>query len=55
LTEISEDVWMLSGRYERVFDRWKVALGGNVSRSEFRNDDDDTDYQAFLEVEYLLF
>lgn len=55
LTEISEDVLMLSGKYERIFERWKVALGGNVSRSEFINKDDDNDYQVFLEIEYLLF
>ena len=54
LTEISEDMIMLSGQYRRVLGRWKFALGGNASHSSFRDKESDNDYSVFLDVEYLL-
>jgi len=54
LTEISEDVIMLSGKYQRIFGRWKLALGGNASRSEFRDKNQENDFTVFLDIEYLL-
>ena len=54
VTEIAEDLLMVSGRYERIFGRWKGAVGGSVSRSDFISRSGDTDYTAFLEIEYLF-
>jgi len=54
LTEISEDMIMLSGKYQRIFDRWKFTLGGNASHSGFKDKKDENDFEAFLDIEYLL-
>ena len=54
VTEIAEDLLMLSGRYERIFGRWKGAVGGSVSRSDFIDQGSENDYTGFLEIEYLL-
>jgi len=54
LTEISEDVIMLSGKYQRVHGRWKYTVGGNVSRSGFKEKSNDTNFAAFIDIEYLL-
>ena len=54
VTEIAEDLLMLSGKYQRIFGRWKLGVGGSASQSSFRTRPDDDDYTAFLDVEYLL-
>jgi len=54
LTEVSEDVLMLSGKYQRIFGRWKVTVGGNASRSEFIDKKSENDFVAFADIEYLL-
>lgn len=54
VTEIAEDLLMLSGKYQRIFGRWKLGLGGSASHSSFRDKASDDDYIAFVDVEYLL-
>ncbi|MEZ5562471.1 MAG: capsule assembly Wzi family protein [Gammaproteobacteria bacterium] len=54
VTEVSEDLLMLSGKYQRIFGRWKIGVGGSASHSGFRDLPDDDDYTAFLDLEYLL-
>ncbi len=54
VTEIAEDLLMLSGKYQRILGRWKVGVGGTASHSSFRDQPGDDDYTAFLDVEYLL-
>ena len=54
VSEISEDMIMLSGKYQKIYGRWKVALGGNASHSGFKDKSDENDYQVFLDIEYLL-
>lgn len=54
VTEIAEDLLMLSGKYQRIFGRWKIGVGGTASHSTFRDQPDDDSYAAFLDVEYLL-
>ena len=54
VTEIAEDLLMLSGRYERIFGRWKWAVGGSVSTSEFIDKDSENDYVGFIDMEYQL-
>jgi hypothetical protein len=54
VTEISEDLLMLSGKYQRVFGRWKLGVGGSASHSSFKDQASDESYTAFLDVEYLL-
>jgi hypothetical protein len=52
---ISEDTIMLSGKYPCIFDRLKIVLRGNASRTEFKEKSDDQDYLIYLEVEYFLY
>jgi len=54
LTEISEDILQLSGKYQRVFGRWKFTLGGTASRSKFLDKKDNNKFTAFADVEFLL-
>jgi hypothetical protein len=54
LTEISEDIIMLSGKYQRIHGRWKFAVGGNASHSKFIDKKNDNNFAAFFDVEYLL-
>jgi len=54
LTEIAEDMLMLSGKYQRVFGRWKFTLGGNASRSEFIDQKNSNNFAAFADIEFLL-
>ncbi|RLA58609.1 MAG: hypothetical protein DRQ89_15170, partial [Epsilonproteobacteria bacterium] len=54
LTEIAEDMLMLSGKYQRVFGRWKFTLGGNASRSEFIDQKNSNNFAAFTDIEFLL-
>jgi hypothetical protein len=54
VTEISEDLLMLSGKYQRIFGRWKLGVGGTASHSTFMDQADDDNYTAFLDLEYLL-
>jgi hypothetical protein len=54
VTEMAEDLLMLSGKYQRIFGRWKVGLGGSASHSSFRDKASDDNYVAFMDVEYLL-
>ena len=54
VTEIAEDLLMLSGKYQRIFGRWKIGAGGSASHSTFRDQPGDDDYRAFLDLEYLL-
>ena len=54
LTEISEDMIMLSGKHQRIYGSWKFTLGGRASRSGFKNKHDDNNLSAFLDIEYLL-
>jgi hypothetical protein len=54
VTEIAEDLWMLSGKYQRIFGRWKLAVGGSASQSSYKARSDGDDYTASLDVEYLL-
>ena len=54
VSEISEDMIMLSGKYQKIYGRWKVALGGNASHSGFKDKSDENYYQVFLDIEYLL-
>ena len=54
VTEIAEDLWMLSGKYQRILGRWKLGLGGSASHSSYWYQASDNDYVAFVDVEYLL-
>ncbi len=54
LTEISEDMILLSGKYQRVYGRWKFTIGGNASRSDFIERKSDNKFSAFADIEYLL-
>jgi hypothetical protein len=54
VTEIAEDLLMLSGKYQRIFGRWKLGVGGTASQSSYKSGSDGDDYTAFLDVEYLL-
>lgn len=54
VTEIAEDLLMLSGKYQRILGRWKLGLGGSASHSSFRDQAGEEDYVAFVDVEFLL-
>ena len=54
VTEISEDMIMLSGKYQRIRGRWKFTGGGNISHSAFINKSSDLNFLAFIDIEYLL-
>lgn len=54
ISEISEDMLMLAGKYQKVSGAWKLTVGGNASRSGFLDKKDEDNFSVFLDVEYLL-
>lgn len=55
VTEIAENVLMLSTKVQHSYRNWRFTLGSDISRSEFDNDiKGNTDISAYLNVEYNL-
>jgi len=52
LTEIAEDMMMLSGKYEWQTDQWFYSVGSQLSRSTFETADESTDFSLFLSAAY---
>jgi len=55
LTEIAEDILMISAKVQHSYKNWRFTLGGDYSQSSFENNiSDENDFNAFLNVEYNL-
>lgn len=55
VTEIAENVLMLSGKVQHSYRNWRFTAGTDISRSTFDNDiKDKNDINAYLNVEYNL-
>jgi hypothetical protein len=55
VTEIAENVLMLSSKVQHSYRNWRFTVGADISQSKFDNDiSDETDVNAYFNVEYNL-
>lgn len=55
VTEIAENMLMLSGKVQHSYRNWRYTFGSHISKSQFDNDiDDDHDIDVFLNIEYKM-
>jgi hypothetical protein len=55
VTEIAEDVLMLSSKVQHNYRNWRFTLGADISQSKFDNDiSNETDVNAYFNIEYNL-
>lgn len=55
VTEIAEQVWMLSTSIQHDYQNWRFTLASDFSQSSFKNGlDSDTEFNALLQVECNL-
>ncbi|MFT5634836.1 MAG: hypothetical protein ACI89T_000266, partial [Cognaticolwellia sp.] len=55
VTEIAENVLMLSSKVQHSYRNWRITVGADISQSKFDNDiSDETDVNAYFNIEYNL-
>ena len=55
VTNIAEQVWMISGSVQHDYQNWRITLSSDISQSSFENDiDNETEFNTTIQVEYNL-
>ena len=55
VTEIAEDVFMLSSKVQHNYRNWRFTVGADISQSKFDNDiSNETDINGYFNIEYNL-